>query len=71
MGLNVRTLTAAVSANAAILQTQDATLGRTITTQLENFPVNGRISQVWFCSRPGTSDENKSERRAALRGVGS
>ena len=32
-----------VSANAAILQTQDATLGGTITTtQLENLPVNGR-----------------------------
>ena len=58
-----------VSANAAILQTQDATLGGTITTtQLENLPVNGRNFTGLVLLQPGTSDENKNARRGAQSG---
>jgi Carboxypeptidase regulatory-like domain/TonB-dependent Receptor Plug Domain len=58
-----------VTANAALLQTQDASVGGTITsTQIDALPVNGRNYTNLVLLLPGTSDENKNSRRGAVSG---
>jgi hypothetical protein len=58
-----------VTANAALLQTQDASVGGTITsTQMDALPVNGRNYTNLVLLLPGTSDENKNARRGAVSG---
>jgi hypothetical protein len=58
-----------VAANAAMLQTQDASVGGTITgTQIDALPVNGRNYTSLVLLLPGTSDENKNARRGSEAG---
>jgi hypothetical protein len=69
--LSVGNITESVSvtANAALLQTQDASVGGTITsTQMDALPVNGRNYTNLVLLLPGTSDENKNARRGAVSG---
>ena len=67
--VGVVTESVSVAANAALLQTQDATVGGTITSsQIEALPVNGRNFTGLILLLPGTSDENKNARRGAQGG---
>ena len=67
--VGVVTESVSVAANAALLQTQDASVGGTITSaQIEALPVNGRNFTGLILLLPGTSDENKNARRGAQSG---
>jgi len=67
--VGVVTESVSVAANAAILQTQDATVGGTITNStLQALPVNGRNFTNLILLLPGTSDENKNARRGGQSG---
>ncbi|MEO8051943.1 MAG: carboxypeptidase-like regulatory domain-containing protein [Acidobacteriota bacterium] len=67
--VGVVTESVSVAANAALLQTQDASVGGTITTStIEALPVNGRNFTGLILLLPGTSDMNKNARRGAQSG---
>lgn len=59
-----------VAASAPMLQTQDASVGRTIDTQeLERLPVNGRNYTRLIVLMPGSSDISRSQNRGTLSGT--
>ncbi len=59
-----------VTANAAILQTQDASIGGTITgTEISRLPVNGRNYTRLIMLLPGTSDVGGSQSNGTFSGT--
>ncbi len=55
---------------APILQTQEASVGGTVTgTELERLPVNGRNFTRLILLMPGTSDQSKNQRRGTESGT--
>jgi hypothetical protein len=59
-----------VTANAAVLQTQDGTVGGTITgTEISRLPVNGRNYTRLIMMLPGTSDQGGSQSNGTFSGT--
>jgi Carboxypeptidase regulatory-like domain len=59
-----------VEANAAVLQTQDATVGGTVTgTEVSRLPVNGRNYTRLILLMPGTSDQGGSQSNGTFSGT--
>lgn len=64
------TETVEVSAAAAMLQTQDASVGGTVTSrELAKLPVNGRNFTRLMLLMPGTSDQGGSQSRGTFSGT--
>lgn len=64
------TETVEVSATASILQTQDASVGGTVTgTELARLPVNGRNYTRLMLLLPGTSDQGGSQSQGTFSGT--
>lgn len=62
--------TVEVKANAVVLQTQDASIGGTVTsTVLEKMPVNGRNYTRLILMMPGTSDQGGSQSNGTFSGT--
>ena len=59
-----------VTASAAVLQTQDASIGGTITsTEVSRLPVNGRNYTRLIMLMPGTSDQGGSQSNGTFSGT--
>ncbi|HMJ60488.1 MAG TPA: TonB-dependent receptor, partial [Bryobacteraceae bacterium] len=59
-----------VQANAAVLQTQDASVGGTVTgTEVSRLPVNGRNYTRLILLMPGTSDQGGSQSNGTFSGT--
>lgn len=59
-----------VEANAAVLQTQDASVGGTVTgTEVSRLPVNGRNYTRLILLMPGTSDQGGSQSNGTFSGT--
>ena len=64
------TETVEVTANATVLQTQDASVGGTVTsTELEHMPVNGRNYTRLILMLPGVSDRGGSQNQGTFSGT--
>ena len=64
------TETVEVTAGAAMLQTQDSSVGGNVSSQeLERLPVNGRNYTRLILLMPGTSDISRSQSRGTLSGT--
>jgi outer membrane receptor protein involved in Fe transport len=62
--------TVEVTANAVVLQTQEASVGGTVTsTVLERMPVNGRNYTRLILLMPGTSDQGSSQSNGTFSGT--
>jgi len=62
--------TVEVTATAAVLQTQDASVGGTVTSsELARLPVNGRNYTRLILLLPGTSDQGNSQSRGLFSGT--
>ena len=62
--------TVEVTATASVLQTQDATVGGTVTgTEVSRLPVNGRNYTRLIMLMPGTSDQGGSQSQGTFSGT--
>lgn len=62
--------TVEVTASAAVLQTQDATVGGTVTgSEVSRLPVNGRNYTRLILLMPGTSDQGGSQSQGTFSGT--